>query len=169
MPQLGEETLQGYEPPRSTQFSIFLDNRIGKLFDLVDLFRDQAVTLAGMSITESTEFAVVRLLTSNAPLTRQLLEQHKLPFSEIEVLAVELDGDRTLMELCRVLLGAELSIQHVYPLLVQPHGKPVIALRTDDLLMAGQILRRKLFTLLAENDLGRSTPGGSPGEPYHPD
>ena len=64
-------------------------------------------------------------------------------------------------------MAAELSIHYAYPLLVRPRGLPAIAIHTDDPLLSAQILRRKLFTLLAENDLGdnapRNTPNGSGG------
>lgn len=154
----------GYEPPRNTQFGVFLDNRVGKLLELVQTFQGQQATLAGLSVVDATDHAVVRVLTSRAELTRRLLTRRNLPFSEAEVLAVELSQGKTLPELCRTLLGAELNIHYAYPLLVQPRRLPVIALHTDDLLLSAQLLRRKLFTLLAENDLGDNATGGSEGE-----
>ncbi|MFW6061112.1 MAG: acetolactate synthase [Phycisphaeraceae bacterium] len=158
----------GYEPPRNTQFSVFLDNRVGKLLDLVQVFHGQQAVLAGLSVVDATDHAVVRLLTSRADLSRRLLERHRLPFSEAEILAVELGRGKTLAELCRTLLGAELNIYYAYPLLIQPRGLPVIALHTDDLLLSAQLLRRKLFTLLAENDLGDNASRGTEGNPNYP-
>lgn len=158
---VSEQITYGYEPPRNTQFSIFLDMRVGKLLELVQIFHGQHVTLAGLSVVDATDHAVVRVLTSRADLARRLLMRRNLPFSEAEVLAVELSGGKTLDELCRTLLGAELNIHYAYPLLVQPRSYPVIALHTDDLLLSGQLLRRKLFALLAENDLGEHATGGT--------
>lgn len=160
---VNDQTAQGFEPPRNVQFSVFLDNRVGKLLDLVEVFDGQAVTLAGLSVVDSTDHAVVRLLTSRSELTRRLLSRRGLPFSEIDMIAVEIEDGRTLGELCRTLLSAELSIHYAYPLLVRPRGHAVVALHTDDVLLAGHLLRRKLFTLLAENDLGDNASQGPPG------
>ena len=161
---ISEQISYGYEPPRNTQFSVFLDMRVGKLLDLVQTFHGQHASLVGLSVVDATDHAVVRVLTSRADLARRLLTRRNLPFSEAEVLAVELSGGKTLPELCRTLLGAELNIHYAYPLLVQPRRLPVIALHTDDLILSAQLLRRKMFTLLAENDLGDNATGGIEGE-----
>lgn len=163
-----QDTTHGFEPPRNTQFSVFLNNRVGQLLDLVRIFDGQGAMLAGLSVVDSADHAVVRLLTSRAELARRLLLRRGMPFSEAEVLAVELTHNRTLAHLCQSLLAAEVNIYYAYPLIVQPRGLPVIAVHTDDLLLSAQLLRRKLFTLLAENDLGenrsRNRPEGDSGD-----
>ena len=55
--------------------------------------------------------------------------------------------------MCLHLLGAELNIRFAYPLMLEPDGMPTIALSVDDHHLAGQILRKKSFRLLGEEDL----------------
>ena len=152
----------GFEPPRNTQFGVFLDNRVGKLLDLVDVFDGHALTLAGLSVVDSADHAVVRLLTSNSELARRLLQRANMTFSEADVLVVEMGRGKTLAELCRRLLQAELNIHYAYPLLVHPRGQPAIVIHCDDIFLSSQILRRKLFTLLGENDLGDNASRNTP-------
>ncbi len=165
-------TARGYEPPRNTQFSVFVDNRVGRLLEVIEVFHGKPLTLAGLSVVDSADHAVVRLLTSHGDLARRLLQRHQLPFSEVNILAVELGEGKTLPELCRCLLAAELSIHYAYPLLVRPRGLPAIAIHTDDTVLSAQILRRKLFAVLGENDLGdnasQSTPGPATPPPGGP-
>jgi len=165
---VSDQTARGYEPPRNTQFSVFVDNKVGRLLEVIEVFHGKPLVLAGLSVVDSADYSVVRLMTSHGDLARRLLERHRLPFSEVNVLAVELGEGKTLAELCQSLLAAELSIHYAYPLLVQPRGLPAIALHTDDILLSAQILRRKLFTLLAENDLGDNAPRSTPGSPNGP-
>ncbi len=161
---VSEHVAQGYQHPQNTQFSVFLANRCGKLLELVDIFDGHALKLVALSVVDSADHAVVRLVTSRAELARRLLSRKGLPFSEAEILVVELGPRQTLSKLCATLLSVELNIHYAYPLMVRPHGAATIALHTDDQVLAGQILRRKLFTLLGENDLGdNATLGGSPG------
>ncbi len=163
------QTTRGFEPPTNTQFGVFLDNKVGKLLDLVDTFRGQALTLAGLTVVETADHAAVRVVTSRADLARRLLNRAGLPYSETEVLVVEVGGfGKNLSMLCQSLLAAELNIKYTYPLLVQPRGLPTVVVHTDDLLLAAQILRRKLFTLFGENDLGENRPHTSPGTPDDP-
>ena len=167
MPQapVAELTAQSFEPPRNTQFSVFLAQRVGKLLEVLDLFEGRGVTLAGMSIVDATDHAVIRLLTSNAELTRRILARNDLPYSEAPVVAVEVEDWGSFGKACRALLRAELSIHYAYPLLVRPRGLPVLVLYTDDPILTAQVLRRSMFTLLAENDLGDNRSHNVPGDP----
>ena len=166
MPQsaLNDQTTQGYLPPYNTQFSAFLDNRCGKLLELVETFDGHALRLVALSVVDSADHAVVRLVTSRSSLARQLLQRQEIPFSEAGILVVELSQNQTLSKLCISLLSAELNIHYAYPLMVRPHGVPTIALHTDDQVLAGQILLRKRFTLLGENDLGENAMGENSDE-----
>jgi len=150
---LPTETTQGYAPPTVTQFSVFLDNRVGKLFDLVEAFDGPTCQICALSVHESSDHAVVRLVTNNCKAAREILREQKLPCSEHDVLVVELSEGHTLTSLCLSLLGVELNIHFAYPLMLRPNGTPTIALAVDDPTFAGQILRRKEFRLFGERDI----------------
>jgi hypothetical protein len=150
------ETTQGYSPPTVTQFSVFLTNKVGKLFDLVQAFDGTDASICALSVHEASDHAVVRIITNKGGTARRLLRDQGLPFSEKDVLVVELSKGHTLSSLCLSLLSAELSIQFAYPLMLRPNGTPTIALAVDDLTLGGQILRRKEFRLFGEADLGGS-------------
>jgi len=164
MPSIDEHVGSNYQPPSNTQFSVFLPNRVGRMLDLSAIFDSNLLTLASLSVVDATDHAVVRVVTSNADLCRRLLLREGLHFSEAEVLVVEIGPGRTLTELCRCLLTIEVNLQYAYPLLIQPRGLPVVVIHTDDIVISGQILRRKMFALLGENDLGDNSSRNTPGE-----
>jgi len=147
------ETTQGYSPPTVTQFSVFLTNKVGKLLDLVEAFDESPSAICALSVHESSDHAVVRIITNDSAVTRQLLREERLPFSEHDVLVIELSSGHTLSSLCLSLLGAELNIHFAYPLMLRPNGTPTIALAVDEPVLAGQILRRKNFRLFGESDI----------------
>jgi hypothetical protein len=147
-------TAQGYSPPTVTQMSVFLDNRVGKLHDLVEAFADSPdCIICALSVHEAADHAVVRLISNNAQAAKDLLRDHGLPFCMLDVLIVEFSKGHTLSGMCLSLLAAELNIQFAYPLMLRPNGSPTIALAVDDKFLAGQILRRKEFRLLGEADI----------------
>ncbi len=150
-----------YEPVRNVQFNIFLDNRVGKLYELLSIFENQALCVAGLCVIDTSDCAIARVLTSRSELARRLLGRAKMAFSESPVIVVEVPPDHTLPGLCRALLSAELSIKYVYPLLVSPHGKNAVAVQCDDHTLAIELLLKKQFVLLGENDLGENL---NPGE-----
>jgi hypothetical protein len=148
------ETAQCYSPPTVVQFSVFLSNKVGKMLDLVENFEESPCHLCALSVHEASDHAVVRMITNNAPDARKLLRDHQLPFSEHEVLVVQLTEGHSLTRLCLFLLGAEINIAFAYPLMILQNEHPTIAIAVDDPTLAGQILRRKGFTLLGEADFG---------------
>ena len=153
---LSRPTAESYAPPSVRQFSVFLDNRVGKMLELVELFDNAAtVHLCGFSVLESSDYAVVRIIPSNADAARALLREHTIAFSEVDLLIVELCEGQSLSSMCLYLLGAELSIRFAYPLMLRPGGgdAPTIALAVDDHVLAGVILRQKNFRLLGEAEL----------------
>ncbi len=149
-----QRTGQRYAPPSVRQFSVFLENKPGRLLDLVRMFdEDAAVHLCAFSVVESADHAVIRLIANNADAARALLRENRMAYSESDLLIVELCNDHTLSSMCLYLLGAELNIRFAYPMMIRPNGTPTIALAIDDQVLAGQILRKKEFRLLGEADL----------------
>ncbi|MDX2148608.1 MAG: acetolactate synthase [Planctomycetota bacterium] len=152
-------TTSGYSPPTATQFSVFLTNKVGRLYDVVQAFESAACQICAISVHEASDHAVVRIITNRQAVARQLLRESGFPFAERDVLIVELSRGHTLGSLCISLLAAELSIQFAYPLMIRPNGTPTIALAVDDMTLAGQILLRKEFRLFGEADLPSLPPG----------
>lgn len=151
----GAETAKGFSPPSVTQFSVFLDNRVGQLHELLRVFESAPISLCALSVHDASDCAIVRLITSNADETRRILRKHEFPFGEFGVLVVELHRGQTLERMCLYLLTAELNIRFAYPLISACTDRPRIAIAVDDGTLAGQILMRKEFRLLGEGDLCR--------------
>ncbi len=147
---LPDQTGHGYTPPANTQFSVFLDNRVGKLLELLDIFSEKKPRIIGLSIMDSTEYAVVRILTNDAASARTLLDARGMSYSETQMLAVRLGEGHEIADLCRSLLAAELSLEYAYSLMVP--RKNALALHTDNSLFACEVLLRKKFELLGEAD-----------------
>src|SRR5271154_273844 len=80
----------GFEPTVVRQFTVFLENRVGRLQSLVRALETSKGRVIALSIEESADTALVRLICSDADLGRRVLHQNGFSFSESELLAVEL-------------------------------------------------------------------------------
>jgi len=149
-----QPTAQSHAPPSVRQFSVFLENKPGRLYDLVRHFDEEpGLHLNAFAVVEASDHAVIRIVTNNADAARAVLRETGVAFSESDLLVVELCNGLTLSRMCLYLLGAELNIRFAYPLMLKPNGSPTVALKVDDQVLAGQILRKKNFRLLGEGDL----------------
>ena len=155
MSQLPSETLQGYSVPSVRQFSVFLENRVGRLLDLLRHFDDAShVHVMGLNVMDSSDHAVIRMIPDNADAARHLLRELGISFSELDVIVSVIDDSHSLADMCLYLLGAELNILFIYSLIQQSSiGESVITVAVDDLTLGGQLLLRKGFNLLGEGDL----------------
>jgi hypothetical protein len=144
----------GFEPARVRQFTVFLENRVGRLQTLLSALESAAHPIRALSIEESGETALVRLICADAEAARQILREAGFPFGELDLLAVQIPkrNPQPLIAICSVLLTAEINIHYVYPFLLGPRG-PALALYVEDPVLAAQLLIKKGFTLIAESDL----------------
>lgn len=150
----GPLTARGRDYPAIRQFTVFLENRVGQLLDLVKRFEGGKVRIVAISIHDSTECSFVRFLLSDPEQGREILERAGLALIETDLIAVELpDGNQPLLRVCTALLQAEINIVQAYPLLLRPHDRPVVALMVDNIDQGLETLRAKGFTVLTENDL----------------
>ena len=149
------ENTSGFEPTRVRQFTVFLENRVGRLTLLIRALEHHAGKIVGMSIEESADSALVRLICADPDTGREVLRDEGFSFSERDVLVVELPDIRhPLISITAALLTAEINIHYCYPLLVRPDG-PTIVLYVDDPTLAAQLLIRRGFKLIGESDLGQ--------------
>jgi hypothetical protein len=156
MAQLSPGTEQGYSPPTVRQFSVFLDNKVGKLLELLQMCEQNGLQIAAFSVLDSSDHAVVRMIFTNADAARHILRRSQYTFAETDLVIVELGDGQSLSTTCLYLLGAELNVRFAYPSLLRGE-LPAFAICVDDNHLAGQILLRKRFRLLAEEDLAPAT------------
>lgn len=147
-------TARGRDYPTIRQFTVFLENRVGQLLEVVRRFEGSRVRIVAFSINDATECAFVRFLLSHPEQGREILERAGLAMIESDLIGVELpDGSQPLLQVCTALLQAEINIIQAYPLIIRPHGKPAVAIMVDNTEMAMETLRAKNFHLLTERDL----------------
>lgn len=148
------QTLQGRNWPSVTQFSVFLENRVGQLLEVLRAFQGSKVKIVGLTISDSADCSILRLLLSHPEQGREILALHKLAFAENELLITELPGGpSSLVDVCTSLLQAEINIYYAYPLIVHPHGRAAVALHIDNIEQAGVTLHAMGFEIICEADL----------------
>jgi hypothetical protein len=150
----GSSTMRGRNYPAIRQFTVFLENRVGQLLEVIRRFEGTRVRIVALSISDSAECAFVRFLLSHPEQGREILERAGLAIIESDLIGVELpEGEQPLLKVCTALLQAEVNIAQAYPLLVRPRGRPAVALMVDNIEMGQETLANKGFTMITEADL----------------
>lgn len=157
---VGFATSRGRDWPSVRQFNIFLANRLGALLGVVRRFETTDNRIIALSVVDSTDCAILRLVLADPERAYEILEQANLPFTESDLLVVTLpDGEQPLLQICKALLEAEISIHYAYPLMTSHAGRAGLAIHVEDIETASQHLQQNGFTLLSENDLNEGLAG----------
>ena len=111
-------TSRGRDWPCLRQFVVFLENKVGSLHTLLRKVERDDLQVMAMSILDSSDSAIARLITNNYERTRELLELSGLPFSECEVIGVLLpDVDQPHSNICGGIMTAELNVHYFLSLI----------------------------------------------------
>ena len=137
------------------QFSVFTANRLGRLHDLISLLDSYGVHVLALTVLDTTDSAIIRLVVDDPERTRGLLREHNFPFTECPMLVVEFDFSPELGRLMSAMLEAELNINYLYSFIPYPQGKPLLALSMEDNEMGEQVLKKHQFRVLRQADISR--------------
>jgi len=149
------DAIQGRHPSRVVQFSVFMPNQLGRLHEMVGLLASHNVHILALSVVDTTDSAIVRVVLDDPDQTAELFRKHSYPFTMGELVVVEVNSPDELNRLMSALLEAELNINYLYSFIPHPHGKSAIGLGMEDNDMAEEVLKRHQFPVLRQADLSR--------------
>ncbi|SFI44267.1 acetolactate synthase [Planctomicrobium piriforme] len=147
-------TMRGRDWPCLRQFCVFMENRVGRLHELLKQIEQHDIRIFALSIVDSVDFAVARVLVSDSDRVREILSLTNFTVIENDILGVELpDEADPFSTIFRPLVAAEFNISYTYPLLYRRSRRGAIAIYVDNIDGARQILLDQGQHLLTENDL----------------
>lgn len=148
------DTARGRDYPTIRQFTVFLENRVGQLLEVLRRFRGTQVRIVALNIHDSTECSIVRFVLTHPEQGREIFERAGLAMIESDLIALELPEDeQPLLQVCSALLQAEINLVQTYPLMIRATNKIAVALMVDNIDQAQETLNKRGFQLLTEQQL----------------
>jgi hypothetical protein len=149
-----KDTAEAHDVPTVRQQSVFIENRVGQLLRLAQLFDQTNVRILAISVVYSCDCAICRMILDDPDKGYEVLSNARFQISETDLIVVSLPrGKRALLHTWAALLGAEISIHYTYPLLIHPKGSAAIAIATDNIEQAVKVLRERGFETLDQSQL----------------
>lgn len=97
------------------QVSVFLENKPGRMANVLSALEREKINVTGLTVMDSHEHSVLRLVTSDVPKTIQVLKDLGAPYHETEVLLVELrNHPGALANVCELLGIEHINIDYCY-------------------------------------------------------
>lgn len=126
------------------QISIFLVNKPGILAQVTDVLAEAKVNIKGLTLVDSQEHGVLRMVLENGARGLEKLGALNLPVTETEVLCVELKNKPgALADVCNRLANAHVNINYAYCTTGTKNGKTFGIFRVSDINKAQKILETR--------------------------
>ena len=139
------------------QLSIFLENAPDRLYDATHALGAAGINLRSLSICDTLEFGVLRILVSDVNLARRVLMEKQFPARVDDVVAIEIeDIPGSLAAVLFLFKGTQVSINYMYALAGTggSASKAVMVFRFSDNDRAIEILQANKTKLLDATDFG---------------
>jgi len=138
------------------QFSVMLPNRVGALASLVKLLRSSSIEVIGLSVQDSRDATIARLVLSDPDMAEAIFSEKGIPHTTCELVVIALkEAGPDLLKCLDILMTAETNVDFAYAMLPGSDGKALLALHVEDYDFATSILNRSGFKLMYEADLLR--------------
>ena len=115
------------------QISVFLENRAGQLAEITRLLAQEGVDIRALSIAETSDYGLARMIVSNANQASSVLLHHGDILSMTPVYAVEVpDAPGGLSGLLALLAENNLDVEYMYSLFAHAEGKACMVLKVSN-------------------------------------
>lgn len=137
------------------QFSIYADNKVGRLNEIIRLLSHREVHVMALSILDTTDSSIIRLIVDYPDEAKKLLKEHTFSFVMSDLVAVELISTAEIEKVTHALVQAEINIHYIYPFVYRPNNSSALAISLEDNELAAETLTRHQLRLLGQNDITR--------------
>lgn len=116
------------------QISVFLENRAGRLADIVSNLGDSGISIRAMSLTDTSSFGILRFIVDDTESAVQMLKDRGFTVRLTDVVAVKVD-DRPgeLGKILSIVENAGISVEYVYGLSDHFKESAILIMRFDDM------------------------------------
>ena len=116
-----------------TQLSVFLENKPGKLYEVVKRISEAGINLRAMTIAEVRDFGILRIIVSDADKAMEVLEDDHIITTTEVVSAVMEDKAGALYDILQALESANVNIEYMYAYTGEVTGSANVVFRVDDI------------------------------------
>jgi len=136
------------------QISIFLENRKGRLADVVDVLGSNGINIRALTVAETETFGVLRIVVDKPTEAVGILKANSFVANLTEVVAVEVeDNPGGLTSLLRLLCDSDLNVEYMYGFVEKFAQKALMVFRFEDPEKAVKILVASGVKVVGENDI----------------
>ncbi len=139
---------------RIRQISVFVENRPGRLLEVVDLLGKHNINIKALSLADSSDFGIVRLVVKGVDEAIKVLKENGFTVSETPIIACMIDDKPgSLASILRTLAENQINIEYMYGFASPVEGKAVMVFKFSETEKAQEILKEHNIKMLSQEEI----------------
>ena len=137
----------------SKQLSVFIENRKGRLSEVLDVLKENGVNILSMSLADTTEYGLLRLIVNNPQLGKEKLSAAGFSslLSDVMILKIpHVSG--SLQELLKLIEKADINVEYMYGLSIDK-AEAYVVLKSSNAAKTEEVLKANGVETLSPEDL----------------
>ncbi len=135
------------------QLTVFLPNQKGAVVSVTDILSKNGINLRALSIAETQEFGILRLIVNDIEAAEALLKEDYL-IKTVDVVGVKInDEPGKLTSALDVLDKANINVEYLYAFMARTEKHAYVVLRVEDNEEAESLLVNAGFKLITLADI----------------
>ena len=134
------------------QISIFLENKYGKLCEILELLSAANIRIIAATVADTSEYGILRIIVSDPERAYEVLKNNNVSANLTDVLAIATDSNASsFAQTLSYFTKAGVSSEYMYCFSL--NGKSILILRTNNRNAARDVFRRQNIEYIHEADL----------------
>ena len=135
------------------QLSVFIENRQGRLGEVLNVLKNNDVNILSLSLADTTEYGLLRLIVNKPELGKEKLAEKGFSTMLTSVLVIEIQHEAgRLQTLLEILAKRDINIEYMYGLSTNA-DRAFVVLKTSDLNKASEVLAEYGIKCLSSEDV----------------
>ncbi len=135
------------------QLSVFIENRQGRLGEVLSVLKQNNVNILSLSLADTTEYGLLRLIVNNPELGKEKLAEDGFSTILTDVLVLKISHQSgSLQQLLKILSDNDVNIEYMYGLSIDGEEASVV-LKTSDIKKAEEVLGVQGVKTLSTKDI----------------
>ena len=135
------------------QLTVFIENRSGRLSEVLNVLKNNNVNILSLSLAHTTEFGLLRLIVDNAALGKEKLSESGFSslLSDVSIIKIP-HKVGSLQELLKVIDDNGVNIEYMYGLSIES-DQAYVVLKASDITKVDEILNANGVITISCKDL----------------
>lgn len=135
------------------QVSVFIENRQGRLGEVLSVLKENNVNILSISLADTTEYGLLRLIVNKPEQARDVLLAAGFSSMLTEVLIIKVPHVAgSLQSILDLIAKANVSIEYMYGLSVETTDASIV-MKTNELDEACEILRKSNIGTMSKEEI----------------